>query len=256
MNILSFLYTDLLYRPLFNLLIFFYNIIPGHDIGIAIILLTVLVRLVLYKVNDRAIKSQREMQEIQPEIKEIQQKYKDNKEKQAQELMAVYQKYKINPFSGCLPLLVQFPIIIALYRVFLNGFHDENLKFLYAFVHNPGHLNAISFGGIIDLSVPNFSLALLAGILQYFQTKTLMDVAKKGKDDEKKEDKKEEEKSAEEKMQDFTQSMSQSMLYMMPVVTFVFGLKLPSGLALYWSVTTLFAIVQQYLIIKKRKEEE
>lgn len=253
MNIITFIYTDLIYRPLFNILIFLYNIIPGHDIGIAIILLTVLVRLVLYKFNSKSIKSQRELQEIQPEIREIQKKYKDNKEKQAQELMAVYQKHKINPFSGCLPLLIQFPIIIALYWVFLNGFHDENLKFLYSFVQNPGHLNALSFGGIVDLSTPNIYLALLAGALQYFQTQSLMSV---NKPKEKKEEKKEEEKTAEEKMQDFTQSMSQSMMYTMPVVTFLFSMGLPSGLALYWSVTTLFAIVQQYLIIKKRKNSE
>lgn len=253
MNILSFIYNDLIFRPLFNLLVFLYDIIPGHDIGVAIILLTIMVRLALYKVNGKAIKGQRELQEIQPEIKAIQQKYKDNKEKQAQELMAVYQKRKISPFSGCLPLLIQFPIIIALYRVFLNGFHDESLKSLYSFVPNPGHLNAISFGGIIDLALPSVALALLASVLQYYQTKSLMSVAAKKKAEA--EPKKEGEMSQEEKMQEFTQSLSKNMMYMAPVLTFVFGMTMPSGLALYWSVTTLFAIVQQYFIIKKRKGE-
>jgi YidC/Oxa1 family membrane protein insertase len=255
MNILSFIYNDLIYRPLFNLLVAIYNVVPGHDIGVAIILLTILVRLVLYSINSKAIKSQRELQEIQPEIKEIQQKYKDDKEKQAQELMAVYQKHKINPFGGCLPLLVQFPVIIALYRVFLNGFHDENLKFLYSFVPNPGHLNAISFGGLVDLSKPYIYLAIIAAVLQYFQTKTLMAVNKE-KRAAQGEKKAGEEKTAEEKAQDFTQALSQNMMYTMPAMTFIFALRLPSGLALYWSVTTLFAIVQQYLIINKRKENQ
>lgn len=255
MNILSSLYTEVIYRPLFNLLVWFYNIIPGHDVGIAIIILTILVRLALYKVNTKSIKSQRELQEIQPEIKEIQQKYKDNKEKQAQELMAVYQKHKINPFAGCLPLLIQFPIIIALYQVFLNGFKDNSLALLYPFVQNPGHLNPVSFGGIINLGYPNIYFALIAGISQYFQTKSLMSVSglnnnKKNKGNAG------EEKSVEEKMQEFTQSLSQSMMYTMPVITFLFALRLPSGLALYWIVTTLFAIAQQYLIIKKRKDEQ
>jgi len=257
MNILSFLYNDLIYRPLFNLLVFLYDIIPGNDIGIAIVLLTIIVRLALYKVNGKSIKSQRELQEIQPEIKEIQQKYKDNKEKQAQELMAVYQKHKINPFSGCLPLLIQFPIIIALYRVFLDGFRDESLSLLYSFVPNPGHLDSISFGGLVDLSSPYLLFALLASVLQYFQTKSLMDVAKKKQMENQSSDEKkvEAEKTPEEKMQDFSQSLTKNMMYMMPVITFLFAQRLPSGLALYWSVTTLFAIVQQYFIIRKRKEE-
>lgn len=254
MNILSFLYTEVIYRPLFNLLVFLYDIIPGNDIGIAIILLTILVRLALYKVNGQAIKKQREMQEIQPEIREVQKKYKDNKEKQAQELMALYQKHKINPFSGCLPLLIQFPIIIALYHVFLNGFKDESLNLLYTFVPNPGHLESISFGGVIDLSVSSIYLALLASGLQYYQTKTLMDVSKK-KASEKEAEKSGEEMTPEEKMQEFSQSLAKNMMYIMPVVTLLFAMNLPSGLALYWSVTTLFAIVQQYLIIKKRKAE-
>jgi YidC/Oxa1 family membrane protein insertase len=253
MNILSFLYTEIIYRPLFNLLVFVYEAIPGQDLGLAIILVTILVRLALYKVNGKAIQGQRELQEIQPEIREIQQKYKEDKEKQAHELMAIYQKHKISPFSGCLPILIQFPIIIALYQVFINGFRDDSLRLLYSFVHNPGHLDAVSFGGIIDLAAPSAALALIAGVLQYFQTKSLMDVASKKRAAEPQ--KAEEEKSAEEKMQDFSQALSKNMMYTMPAVTFLFGLKLPSGLALYWSVTTLFAIVQQYFIIKKRKTE-
>lgn len=253
MNILSYIFTELIYRPLFNALVIAYNAIPGHDIGVAIIILTVLVRLLLYKMNSKSIKSQRELQEIQPAIKEIQQKYKDNKEKQAQELMAFYQKHKINPFSGCLPLLVQFPIIIGLYYVFLNGFHDGSLNALYSFVSNPGHLNTLSFRGIIDLAKPNVYMALLASVLQYFQTSNLMKVS--GNKKKANEGKAEEEKTPEEKAQDFAQALSQNMMYTMPVVTFLFALNLPSGLALYWSVTTLFAIVQQYLIIKKRSNE-
>lgn len=251
--ILSYIFTELIYRPLFNLLVFIYDI-AGQDVGVAIILLTILVRLVLYKVNEKAIKGQRDLQEIQPEIKEIQKKYKDNKEKQAQELMAIYQKRKISPFSGCLPLLIQLPIIIALYQVFINGFRNKSLDLLYAFVPNPGHLNTVSFGGIIDLATSSVFLAFLAGALQYYQTKSLMSVAAQEKK-EKAEPKKDEEMTPEEKMQDFTQSLSKNMMYTMPVVTFVFAMTLPSGLALYWSVTTLFAIVQQYFIIKKRKGE-
>ena len=252
MNFLVSFYNEVLYYPLFNLMVFFYNVIPGQDIGVAIIVLTLLVRFVLYPMNSKSIKSQRAMQAIQPEMKELQKKYKDDKEKQAKELMALYQRRKVNPFSGCLPLLIQFPVLIALYHVFINGFKDESLAILYPFVSNPGYLNPISFG-IINLSETNIWLALIAASLQYFQTKMLMGQKKN------KEDKKEGEnnkKTPEEKTQDFAQAMTKQMIYIMPVITFVFAMSFPSGLALYWAVTTLFAIVQQYIIMKKTKKQE
>ena len=245
------IFNELIYYPLFNLLVFFYNI-AGQDIGIAIVLLTLLVRFILYPINTKAIKSQKQLQEIQPEMKKVQAKYKDDKEKQAKALMELYQRKKVNPMSGCFPILIQFPILIALYWVFLNGFKDESLVIVYSFITNPGHIDPISLG-FIDLSEINIVLALIAGILQYFQTKMLM-VNKKDEKEEKKEEKKE--KTAEEKTQDFAQSMTKQMIYLMPILTFVFAMSFPSGLALYWAVTTLFAIVQQFFIMKKTKKQE
>lgn len=243
---------NLIYYPLFNLMIFFYNIVPGNDIGIAIILLTLFVRFVLYPMNTKSIKSQKKLQEIQPLMKEIQAKYKDNKEKQAKKLMELYQKHKINPLSGCLPILIQLPILIALYRVFLNGFKDESLAIVYPFIANPGHIDPM-FIGLVNLSETNFLLALMAGILQFFQTKMLM--GNKDKDKDKKVEEENKEKSAEEKTQDFAQSMTKQMMYILPIMTFVFAMSFPSGLALYWVVTTLFAIIQQFLIMKKQDKE-
>ena len=250
MNILSFVYNEILYYPLFNLMVFFYNIVPGQDIGIAIILLTLLVRIVLYPINGKSIKSQKRLQEIQPEMKKLQKKYKEDKQEQAKKLMELYQKHKVNPLSGCLPLLLQFPILIALYHVFINGFKDESLAILYPFVYNPGHIDAMSLG-IINLSETNIYLAVVAATLQYFQSKMLMGNKKKDKEKEKEE---KEDKTAEEKTQDFAQSMMKNMIYIMPVMTFVFAMSFPSGLALYWAVTTLFAILQQHLITRKEKK--
>lgn len=245
------IFNDLLYCPLFNLMIFFYNIIPGQDIGVAIIMLTLLVRFVLYPINTKAIKSQKQLQEIQPEMKKVQAKYKNDKEKQAKALMELYQKHKVNPMSGCLPLLIQFPILIALYWVFLNGFKDESLNIIYSFVFNPSHINPMFFG-IVNLSETNIILAFIAGSLQYFQTKMIMG----NKKDKKTLEDKKKEKTPEEKTQDFAQSMSKQMVYLMPVLTFVFAMSFPSGLALYWAVTTLFAIVQQSLIMKKQNHND
>ncbi|MEA1936495.1 MAG: YidC/Oxa1 family membrane protein insertase [Patescibacteria group bacterium] len=252
MNILAFVYNDLLYYPLFNLMVFFYNIIPGQDIGVAIILLTLLTRIVLYPINNKSIKSQKRLQEIQPKMKEVQNKYKEDKQKQAKKLMELYQKHKVNPLSGCLPLLLQFPILIALYHVFINGFKDESLVVLYSFVHNPGHIDAMSFG-IINLSETNIYLAIIAATLQYFQSKMLMGSKKEEKKEKEKENT---EKTAEEKTQDFAQSMTKNMIYIMPAITFVFAMSFPSGLALYWAVTTLFAIVQQQIITKKEESNK
>jgi len=249
---LAYIYNEIIYRPLFNLLVWFYNVIPGHDIGVAIVLLTLFVRFLLYGMNSKSIKSQRQLQEIQPKIKEIQQKYKEDKETQAKKLMELYQKNKINPLSGCLPLLIQLPILIALYQVFMNGFKDESLSLLYqGYVYNPIHLNPISMN-FVNLSVPNVYLAFIAGILQYYQTKMLMGT-KEDKAENKEENK---EKTSADQTQDFAKIMNKQMIYIMPVMTFMFALSFPSGLALYWAVTTAFAIIQQYLIMEKQNKAE
>ncbi len=251
-ELLSSIFHEALYRPLFNGLIFLYNIIPGHDFGVAIIILTLLVRFALYSSSRKAIKGQKEMQELQPKLKEIQNKYKDDKEKQAQALMEFYRKNKVNPLSGCLPLLVQMPILIALYHVFIAGFDDGTLNILYSFIHNPGHINPVSFG-IINLSQKNIILALIAGGFQFIQAKMMLVSRKKTEEKNKDKKKKDGELSKEEKLQDLSQTMGKQMVYFMPLITVMFAMNFPSGLALYWIVTTLFAIGQQYLIFKKEE---
>ena len=128
MDLLITAFNEILYRPLFNILVLLYNIIPGDDLGIAIIVLTIGIKLVLYPLNQKAIKSQKALQELQPKIKEIQKKYKD-KTQQAEELLKLYKEAKINPFSGFLPLLIQIPILIALYKVFL-GINGNQLNWM------------------------------------------------------------------------------------------------------------------------------
>ena len=149
-SLINFFYV-ILYQPLFNCLVLLYNYIPGHDFGIAIIFLTIIIRIILFPISVKAVKSQRSLQRIQPRMQEVQRKYKDDKEKQAKEILALYKEEKINPFSGLLLALIQLPILIALYRVFWNGLNPKELIGLYSFVANPGHINAI-FLGIIMLS--------------------------------------------------------------------------------------------------------
>jgi YidC/Oxa1 family membrane protein insertase len=239
MSILSLIWDEALYRPLFNILVFFYNAIPGHDIGVAIILLTLVIRFALWPLSQKAIKSQKALQDLQPQLKAIQNKHKDNKEKQAQAVMGFYKENKINPLGSCLPMLIQLPILIALYRVLRDVVGSSHLDALYSFISRPDYINPYLFG-LVDLSKPErFVLPILAGLLQFIQTKMLM---KKNKD------------QLEQKKQGGIQQMlSSQMTYFMPLITVFFAMTLPAGLPLYWIVTTLVAILQQWLIIRKSK---
>jgi YidC/Oxa1 family membrane protein insertase len=231
-----------LYQPLFNLLVILYNYIPGHDFGIAIIFLTIIIRVILYPLSVKAVNSQRGLQKLQPQIQEVQKKYKNDREKQAKEILDLYKKEKINPFSGLFLALIQLPILIALYQVFWSGLNPKELAVLYGFVFNPGHINSL-FLYIIDLAKPNFVLAILAGLTQYFQTKMLL--PKKGN-----------EAGGQNKGADFSQVMQKQMVYFFPVFTVIILISLPSALGLYWAVSGLFSIVQQYLIVKKNNKTE
>lgn len=234
MELVITIFNETLARPLFNLLVWVYNIVPGQDFGVAIIIVTVLLRVVLYPLSDKALKSQKILQELQPKIKELQKKYK-NKEEQAKVMMEFYKEHKINPLSGCLPILIQLPLLIALYRVFLTGLNPESLDSLYSFVANPGELNPI-FIGVLNLAEPSHFLAILAGAAQFLQAKSAF-----------------QNKSNLPKptIPDFSTSMSKSMIYMMPLFMIFIAWNLPAGLALYWVVTMLFSLGQQILVNKK-----
>lgn len=231
-----YLYNEFLYRPLFNLLVFFYNTVAFSDIGIAIVLLTVFTRLIFLPLSQKSIKSQKALQELQPQIKALQEKYKDNKEEQGRQVMAFYKQNKINPLSGCLPLLIQLPILIALYQVFLKGFDEGSLNLLYNFIVNPVKINPISLGWL-NLSSPNIFMAILAGLAQFWQAKMITPKNKLPGAP----------KSSDEFM---AQAISKQTLYFLPVLTVVISWRLPSGLALYWLITTVFTLLQQYVIIR------
>lgn len=231
-------FHTILYQPLFNALILIYQYLPGQDFGIAVIVLTILIRVALYPLMVKSLKSQKALSELQPKIQEIQQKYKDNKEQQSKEMMVLYKNEKINPFGGCLPLLLQLPILIALYRVFWKGLSPESMGFLYSFVPNPGAINP-SFLGLINMAEPNLILAFVAGITQFFQTKMLLPQQKTSK-----------EKT--DQMGQFSNMMQKQMLYFFPILTVLILWRLPSAIGIYWIVTAVFSIGQQYIIFKKK----
>jgi len=246
-----FLFNEFVYRPLYNLLVFTYNVVPYRDFGISIILVTLAIKFLLMPLSRKQIESQKKMQEMQPKIKEIQAKHKGDKEKQSKALMEFYKKNKANPFSGCLPTIFQLIFLIAIYQVLFNISKASlvvDSKELYTFIANPGQINQF-FLGIIDLSkavnlshltirtIPQLILIFLAAGSQYFQTKMLMPFQTPS--------------SATKKSRpDMTQTMSKQMVYLGPLLTLFIGIKFPAGLALYWLVSTVFAIIQQDFLIK------
>mgnify|MGYP001563294983 FL=1 len=217
---------------LLNVLILFYNIIP--DIGVVIILLTMLIRLALAPSFHKSLKSQAAMTAIQPKMNEIREKYKNDQQAQAKAMMDLYKEHKVNPFSSCLPLLIQLPILISLYFVFTQALTGE-LTGLYSFIKRPEHLSPM-FLGLLDLSKPSHVLAVLAGLSQFWQSKLMAPKGGSGPTDS-------------------TQKiMSMQMTYMLPVVSVVIAWNFPAGLPLYWVVTTLFGIGQQYIINRQRAQ--
>lgn len=226
------------YVPLLNLLVWLYNVVPWDDLGVAIILLTIVIKLALYPLNKKAIVSQKALQDLQPKLEEIKSKYKGDREGQAKATMELYKKEKINPASSCLPMLVQLPFLIAVYQVFRTGLDNGSLEYLYPFITNPGILNTLSFGWL-ELSERSVVLAILAGLAQFWQGRMLST-------------KKPAIKIPGSKDESMTAMMNKQMIYVMPVFTVFIGLSFPAGLTLYWFINTLLTGLQQLLVFKKK----
>jgi len=223
------IFRIILFQPLFNALIFFYNL-TGGSLGVAVILLTVSIRLVFFPLFQKSLRSQMAMAGLQPELEKIKQKY-PKKDEQMRRIMEFYKEKKISPMGGCLPLLIQLPIMIALYQVFLHGFEPQTLESLYSFVSRPESVDPM-FLGFIDLSQRNFVLAALAGASQFWQSKMVTPPKVVGS-------------SA---SPDFAGMMSRQMLYLGPALTVFILISLPSVVGIYWLVTTVISIAQQYLV--------
>ncbi len=228
---MSNLFNTYLYNPLLSALLFLYENIPGQDLGIAIIVLTIIIRIILLPLFYKGAKDQAIMQRLAPKIKAIQKDHKDDRAKQAQAMMDLYREHKVNPLSQFLIIIIQLPVLIALYWVFLKGINGD------------GALNHY-FLGIVDLSVRNLPIVILAAIAQYFQGKLAL--PKKTKSDG--------ELSPMEKMM-------RQMVYLGPILTifFLYFMKIPSigyipsAVALYWLTTSVFSVIQQMVINKRLK---
>lgn len=234
MQFIASLYTAVFYQPVFNILILLYNVIPGKDLGVSIILLTAMFRAAMLPLSMKAAITQKKFAELQPRVKEIQEKFKGNKDQQARELLALYQKEKVNPFAGILPLLIQIPILLALFQVFGKGLSAENFSGLYWFVQNPVHLNPM-FLGFLDLQARSLWIGVVAAVLQFVQSKQMMPKPSANAP----------------KKNDFASSMQNSMVYFSPLLTLLILPQLPAAVGLYWITTSVFSIWQQGYISRK-----
>lgn len=239
------LYNTLAYEPIYNTLIFLYNLIPFKDFGVAIILTTLIIRLLLYPIYQKQISSQKKLQELQPKIKHAQEKHKHNKEEQAKVMMGLYKEHGVNPVSGCLPAVVSLIVLLAIYRAIINIANNNfsaNTEHLYTFVANPGPINHL-FLGTLDLTAPSIFLAIVTAIAQYFQMKSII-----GAQPQKPATNKEGEP-------DFAAIMNKQMVYMLPAITLFVGVTFPAALTLYWLTSTLLMLLQQKLVPVKNVKE-
>lgn len=231
-------FYEILYRPLFNALVFFYQYLSFGDLGVAIILFTIFIRLILFPLFYKGAKDQAIMQRLAPKIKQIQTIHKNDQGRQARAMLDLYKEHRVNPLSGFLLIFIQLPILIALYRVFLNGFAAKALDALYPFISRPNLLNHF-FLGVIDLSKKNIIIVVLAAIAQYFQGRLSLVKVKNSGDGA-----------------DTAQAINKQMVYLGPILTlfFLYFLNLPSAVALYWLTTSVFSVVQQIVINQKIAE--
>lgn len=229
------------YNPLYNGLIFFISILPHKDVGIAVILFTALIKLILFPLSKSSVVTQFKMKALEPELKAIKEKYKDNKEEQAKRTMAFYRENKINPFSSFFLGIIQIPIILALYFIFLRGgLPTVNPSLLYSYVHAPTGIN-MQFLGLINIAKSSIILGAIAAITQFFQARlSIPPVAKKT------------DGTKNTFGEDLTQSMNIQMKYILPVIIFLFSLKVSGAVALYWITGNLFTIGQEIYLRKKK----
>lgn len=234
---------QLMYKPLFNLLMLFYAFSPVRDLGIAIILLTAVIRLILGPSFMSSIRTSLKMKELQPKIDALKEQHKDDQKKHSEELMKIYKEHRVNPLGSCLASVIQLPILFVLYRVFYVGLNDASLTHLYSwFPAKIEHLNTIFLSFLpwsfihIDLTKPSWILAVLAGLAQFWQmqmSSKLNPIPADGKGGN---------------------FMLTQMNYIFPAMTLIIGLTLPAALSLYWLVTTVFTALQQWYTIKTYKK--
>jgi len=216
------------------------NILPYHDIGFAIIILTIITRFILFPLTHQTTVTQEKIKRIEPDLAKIKEKHKDNKNEQAKLTMELYKQHRINPFWGFVSLFIQIPVVFALYRVFLGGVNFDPAQ-LYSFVAVPQNIG-VNFLGIFDMTKVSYFWAIAATASHFFQMQVAMPPIKKS--------------TGESKgfKDELARSMSLQMKYVMPFMIFIISIKLAAAVSVYWTTTNVFAIIHA-IIVKKKAEK-
>jgi YidC/Oxa1 family membrane protein insertase len=233
------LFNTLFYDPMYNALVFLVGVLPGESVGLAVIVLTLLVKFLLFPLAHKSTTTQARMRAIEPHIKKIKEKHKDDQQAQARATMDLYKEHGVNPFSGCFLMLLQLPVIFALYFVFFDGM-KFNKDILYSFVSLPEHMNMVFLW--TDLAGKSIPFAFLAAITQYFQIKLSVPTPTKAV-----------EGVTPSFQEEFARSMAVQMKYIFPVLVFFIAYTISSAVALYWIVSNVFSIFHELYV--KRKTE-
>lgn len=241
-SLISSFFNEVFYRPLFNALVYLVNVLPFHDVGLAIIILTLIARFILLPLTHKSTKTQHKMKELEPDLKKIKDEVK-NKEEQARKIMELYKQHGVNPFSGIILLFIQLPILFALFFVFKEDI-QTGLDALYAFVPHPEFMQT-TFLGFINLRETSVVLAFLTGFSQFLQMK----LAQKPGANKKPINKTKPAKG------DFSRLITLQMTYVMPFVIFLMALRIfPGAISLYWTTNNIFAIVHEGFVRRKAKK--
>jgi YidC/Oxa1 family membrane protein insertase len=239
----SFLYNTLIFRPLYNSLILLMEF-PWISAGLAVILLTIIIRLILFPLSKKAIVTQVRMRELEPELNRIKQDTKADRQTQAVKIMALYKEKKISPFSSFLVLLVQLPIIWALYSIFIHsGLPVVNTALLYSFIPVP--IVDMTFLGL-DIGQKSAIWAVLAAVAQYLQLHYSLASMKTPNSPA----------GSQNNTMDMAQNMTKNMKYVFPVVVFFISYKISAVVAIYWTVSNLFTLGQEIVVRRHLKKHQ
>ena len=232
--------------PVYNSLVFFIDLLPSEDVGVAIVLTVVFIKIIILPLSIKVTKMQAVMRELDPKIKELKKTITDRQE-QAKAMMELYKTEGINPFASIFLLLIQFPIIIALYLAVSGvggvALPEINTDLLYAFIPIPDNPSMFMFG-LFDITRKSVVLAVLAGVTQALHVHLSMPKLEPKKED-----------AEPDLKEDFARSMQLQMRYVMPIIITIVAYTLSAAIALYFTVSNLMAIAQEFVIRKHRRNE-
>ncbi len=238
---MSFLFNTFIYKPLYNAFILLADLAPFLDVGILVIIFTVAVKSLLYPLAKKAFVAREELKVLAPKLQAVKDKYANDKEAQAKELMAVYASAKTNPFSSIFLVLLQLPIILALYFILIrSGLPSIDYSLLYSFVSFSGEIK-MHFLGFVNIAAKNLPLAMLAGITTYIQIRvtTAQQGAPTGKG----------------KGDELARMMQSQMKFMFPILAFVISYSISGVVALYWTTSNIVTLLQEKYIARKHAQK-